>query len=155
MNQRQLKCYFPLMEEFRTGIHAGRPLSSTYCVALLSSMDATAPLASWQKWKESQKNLNTFLRSPSPAVHKSLPLQTKGERKLNSGWLLGCCPSTKAEEGLIICRQLTIFAIVILSNPSLKAFVLSNVWKGIKCTAAFYSSGFFHLSMTHWEPRLS
>ena len=56
---KAVEVYFPLMQQFRTGIHAGRPLSSTYCVALLSSMDTTVPLASWQTWKESQKDLNT------------------------------------------------------------------------------------------------
>ena len=85
-------------------------------------------------------------------MYKLLPLQTKGKRTLNSGCLPGYCPSTKEETGLITGRQLTIFAIVILSNPSLKALVLSNSGKGIKCTAAFYSSGFFHLSVIHWEP---
>ena len=85
---KAVEVYFPFMQQFRTGIHAGRPLSSTCCVALLSSMDATAPLASWQKWKESQKNLNTYLWEV-PAQLCTSHFHSKPREKEN--WILGDC----------------------------------------------------------------
>ena len=51
--------YFSLMQQLRAGNHGGGSLSSTYCVAFLSSMDAASPSPSWQKPKESLKDPHT------------------------------------------------------------------------------------------------
>lgn len=85
---KAVEVYFPLMQQLRTGVHAGRPLSSTYRVALLSSVDATAPLGSWQKWKESQKNLNTYFWEV-PAQLCTSHFHSKPREKEN--WILGAC----------------------------------------------------------------